>query len=149
VFGFDRISSRLLSPECTPEEWQYGLDLVRMIEDAGIHFFASFGVGFDNQDKGIFDRILRFAYESRIDLAEFYIVTPFPGTPFGDLTAAEDRILHRNYNVWNHGNIVFKPKNFTEQELMDGFYRLWKTFYRDKEPESTLRSFTLNTAHVK
>jgi radical SAM superfamily enzyme YgiQ (UPF0313 family) len=143
IFGFDRVSERLFSPECTREEWQNGIDLVRMIEDAGIHFFASFGIGFDNQDCSVYDRILKFAYESKIDLAEFYIITPFPGTPFGDQAVRENRILHRNYSIWNHGNIVFKPKNFTEKELMDGFYYLWKSFYSDKSANDTLRSFTL------
>jgi radical SAM superfamily enzyme YgiQ (UPF0313 family) len=144
IFGFDRISRRLLSSDCTAEEWQKGIDLVKMNEDAGIHFFASFGVGFDDQDKSVFDRILKFSEESGIDLAEFYIITPFPGTPFGEQMARENRILHRNYSVWNHGNIVFKPKNFTEQELMDGFYYLWKSFYKNKEHKDTLRSFTIN-----
>ncbi len=119
-----------------------------MNEDAGIHFFASFGVGFDEQDKGVFDRILRFSDESGIDLAEFYIITPFPGTPLGEQMTRENRILHKDYSVWNHGNIVFKPKNFTEKELMDGFYYLWKSFYSDKELQETLRSFTINQTAV-
>ncbi len=144
IFGFDRVSSQLMSPECTKEEWQKGIDLVRMIEDAGIHFFASFGVGFDNQDSRVFDTILKFANESKIDLAEFYIITPFPGTPFGKQLEAEGRILHKDYSCWNHGNIVFKPKNYTEKELMDGFYYLWKTFYDDKKHGDTLRSFSLS-----
>jgi radical SAM superfamily enzyme YgiQ (UPF0313 family) len=143
IFGFDRVSERLFSPKCTKDEWQKGIDLVRMIEDAGIHFFASFGIGFDNQDERVLDRILQFAFQSKIDLAEFYIITPFPGTPFGDQAVRENRILHRNYSIWNHGNIVFKPKNFTEQELLDGFYYLWKSFYSGKEVDKTLRSFTL------
>jgi radical SAM superfamily enzyme YgiQ (UPF0313 family) len=91
----------------------------------------------------VYDRVLKFAFESKIDLAEFYIITPFPGTPFGEQAAREDRILHRNYSVWNHGNIVYKPKNFTEKELMDGFYYLWTSFYSGKEVDKTLRSFTL------
>lgn len=144
IFGFDRVSAQLLSPECTKAEWQQGIDLIHMIEDAGIHFFASFGIGFDNQDKGVLDRILAFSEQSHIDLAEFYIITPFPGTPLGEQMTKENRILHRNYSLWNHGNIVFKPKNFTEQELMDGFYYLWKSFYHEKDHNATLRTFTIN-----
>lgn len=143
IFGFDRVSRELFSPDCPPSQWQKGIDLVRMNEDAGIHFFGSFGVGFDDQDKGVFDRILKFADESSIDLAEFYIITPFPGTPWGDQLAKENRILHRNYSIWNHGNIVYKPINFTETELMDGFYHLWKSFYKNKKYKDTLRSFTI------
>jgi len=141
IFGFDRMSKLLLSPSCPAADWQKGVDLVRMIEDAGIHFFGSFGLGFDDQDDGVADRILRFCDDARIDLAEFYILTPFPGTPFGRQAEREDRILHRNYTLWNHGNVVFKPSVLTEKQILDDFYRLWKEFYNNKSPVSTLRSF--------
>lgn len=141
VFGYDRVSQRLFSPECTAEEWQQGIDLVHMIEDAGIHFFASYGIGFDEQDAGIGERILRFSHEAGIDLAEFYINTPFPGTPFGQTVEAQDRVLHRNYDLWNTGNVVFKPVAFSEDGLLKEFLGLWKTFYADKDPKQTLRSF--------
>jgi radical SAM superfamily enzyme YgiQ (UPF0313 family) len=144
VFGFDRISQTLFDETCTAGQWQDAVALVRMIEDSGIHFFGSFGIGFDNQDKGVAERILKFTDDAKIDLAEFYIPSPFPGTKFGDQIAAENRLLHRNYSLWNHANVVFRPKHFTEQELLDQFYRAWREFYKGKKPENTVRSFTLN-----
>ncbi|NUN49594.1 MAG: cobalamin B12-binding domain-containing protein [Candidatus Brocadiae bacterium] len=141
VFGFDRLSRRLMSADCTAAEWQAGIDLVRMNEDAGIHFFGSFGIGTEDQDPGVFDRILQFTDEARIDLAEFYIETPFPGTPFGMELEKQGRILHRNYDLWNTGNVVFKPKNFTEDELLQGFLSLWEQFYDGKDENRTLRTF--------
>ncbi|MBD3344786.1 MAG: radical SAM protein, partial [Chitinivibrionales bacterium] len=141
VFGFDRNSRRLMSSDCTKEEWRNAVDLVKMNEDAGIHFFASYGIGFDDQDEAVFDRILKFSEDAGIDLAEFYINTPFPGTPFGMLAEKENRILHRNYHLWNTGNVVFKPRNFTTESLLEGFFYLWKEFYKNKTPKTTLRSF--------
>ncbi|MBD3392602.1 MAG: hypothetical protein GF418_10965 [Chitinivibrionales bacterium] len=144
VFGYDSVSRHLFSHDCTRAQWQECIDLVRMIEDAGIHFFASYGVGFDDQDPSIFDKILKFSDEAGIDLAEFFIHTPFPGTPFGDIASRQNRILHRNYHLWNTGNVVFRPKNFTPEKLLEGFFYLWKGFYKDKAPKQTLRSFEIN-----
>ncbi len=144
IFGFDRVSKHLFSNKCTREEWQKSVDLVRMIEDNDIHFFASFGIGFDDQDRSVVDKILRFAEETGIDLSEFYIITPFPGTPFGIQVEEEGRVLHRRYSSWNHGNVVFKPKNWTEEELLQDFYTLWNSFYKNKDPQKTIRSFTIN-----
>jgi radical SAM superfamily enzyme YgiQ (UPF0313 family) len=144
VFGFDKISQNLFSPACSKIEWQAAIDLVRMVEDSGIHFFGSFGIGFDIQDKDAADRILQFTEDARIDLAEFYIPTPFPGTKFGNQIALENRLLHRNYSLWNHANVVFKPKLFSEQELLDSFFYAWKEFFKNKDPKNTVRSFTLN-----
>ena len=143
IFGFDPVTIELFSPTCSNALWQKCIDLVRINEDAGIHFFGSFGIGFDYQDRRVVDDILRFCEQSGIDLAEFYIPTPFPGTPFGIQAEREGRILHRDYDLWNHGNIVFKPKMFAEDELLEDFYALWKNFYRNKEPNNTLRSFNV------
>jgi radical SAM superfamily enzyme YgiQ (UPF0313 family) len=144
VFGFDRISQTLFDKNCSRLEWQASVDLVRMIEDNGIHFFGSFGIGFDIQDGDAAQRILQFTRDAKIDLAEFYIPTPFPGTKFGNQIVAENRLLHRNYSLWNHANVVFKPKNFSEKELLDSFCFVWREFFSNKDPKNTVRSFTLN-----
>jgi radical SAM superfamily enzyme YgiQ (UPF0313 family) len=143
VFGFDTVSKILFSKECPKDIWRNNVDIVRKIEDNGIHFFASYGIGFDDQDKGVIERILRFSRVSGIDLAEFFIATPFPGTPFGIQAEKENRILHRNYSLWNQANVVFIPRHFTPGELMDGFFRLWESFYQDKNHIDTTRSFHL------
>jgi radical SAM superfamily enzyme YgiQ (UPF0313 family) len=144
VFGFDSVSKTLFSNKCTRDVWQKNVDIVKMIEDNDIHFFASYGIGFDDQDKGVIDRILRFSEETGIDLAEFFIATPFPGTPFGDLAKKEDRIIHRDYSLWNQANVVFKPKHFSEDGLLEGYYFLWEQFYLNKNYEDTTRSFDLS-----
>lgn len=141
VFGFDKASRELFDKDCSKQVWQKNIDLVRMNEDAGIHFFASYGLGFDNHDKGVFDRILKFSEDAKIDLAEFFIHTPFPGTPFGELCEKQDRILHRNYHYWNTGNVVFNPALMTSDELLEGFLYCWKEFYKNKEAIKTIRSF--------
>lgn len=145
VFGFDRDSKLLFSPDCPKSHWDDCVDLVKMNEDAGIHFFASLGIGFDDQDRGVPDRMLKFCKDANIDLAEFYINTPFPGTPFGKLCEQEGRILHRNYNLWNTGNVVFKPAFCSPEELLEDFFYLWENFYKDKQPENTLRTFELGS----
>ncbi len=149
IFGFDPVSIELLSGTGDGELWRRCVDLVRMIEDAGIHFFGSFGIGFDYQNRSSKFEILRFCSESLIDLAEFYIPTPFPGTPFGNKIRSEGRILHRNYDLWNHGNVVFRPKHFTENELLDDFYMLWKEFYNGRSPEKTLRTFDITSSDTE
>lgn len=141
VFGFDKASRALFDKNCSRELWQKNVDLVKMNEDAGIHFFASYGMGFDNHDKGVFERILKFSDDANIDLAEFFIHTPFPGTPFGRQCEKEERILHRNYHYWNTGNVVFRPAQMTEDELLEGFKMCWSEFYKNKKPANTIRSF--------
>jgi radical SAM superfamily enzyme YgiQ (UPF0313 family) len=144
VFGYDRNSIGLFSKDCTRDHRQQSLDLVRMVEDAGIHFFASFGIGFDEHDESTAGRILQFAHDARIDCAEFYIPAPFPGTPFGAQIEKENRVISRDYRLWNTGNVVFRPKNSTPEQVLEHYLFLWKEFFKNKEPEKTLKSFTVN-----
>lgn len=144
VFGFDAVSQKLFNKECPRSEWQRNVDIVKMIEDNNIHFFASYGIGFDDQNQDVIDHILRFSEETGIDLAEFFIATPFPGTPFGDCAEKEGRIIHRDYSLWNQANVVFKPRHFSEDELLRGYYYLWEQFYMNKNYKKTTRSFDLS-----
>ncbi len=143
VFGYDDVSLELFSKDCSKERWQNCVDTVKAIEDAGIHFFASYGIGFDGQDKELFDNILKFSDEAGVDLAEFVIATPFPGTPFGIQCEKEGRIHHRRYTEWNQANVVFEPKNFTPEELLEGYYYCWEEFFKNKKVEDSVRSFDL------
>lgn len=145
VFGYEFISQALFNKEpCSKTIWQQAIDLVNIIKENDIHFFGSFGIGFDYQDESAIEKILRFCDDADIDLAEFYINTPYPGTPFGIQAEEENRILHRNYLYWNQSNVVFKPKHFTTERLEDSYYFLWKEFYRNKHPETTVRSFDID-----
>lgn len=145
IFGYEMISRTLFNKEkCDKEIWKKAVELVRIVSSNNIHFFGSFGIGFDYQDESVSDKILRFCDDAEIDLAEFYINTPYPGTPFGNQIEKEERLLHRQYLLWNHANVVFKPRYFTETSLQDSYYYLWKEFYSGKTPKITLKSFDIN-----
>lgn len=105
------------------------VDIVNSIQDVGIKVFISVGYGFDYQDKSVFDISMDFIDKAKIETSEFYIATPFPKTPLWNQLTREDRILHHNWTKYNTANVVFKPKNFTEQELLDGYIDSWKQFY--------------------
>lgn len=145
VFGYEMISRTLFNKEkCDDKTWKEAVELVKIINSNDIHFFGSFGIGFDYQNESVPDKILRFCDDADIDLAEFYINTPYPGTPFGNQIEIEKRLLHRQYLLWNHANVVFKPKHFTEATLQDSYYYLWKEFYSNKTPKNTLKTFDIN-----
>ncbi len=117
------------------------VDVVKRLQDAGINVFLSQGLGFDYQDEYVFDATLEFCQKAKIDAAEFYILTPFPQTPSWNRLREEDRILHYNWTKYNTANVVFKPKNFTEQSLLDGYLYCWNEFYKDNSVEKTLDIF--------
>ena len=118
-----------------------GVEFIDRYQQAGIEVYVSVGLGFDYQDNSVFDISLDFIRKSQIKTAEFYILTPFPQTPVWNQFRKENRILHYNWTKYNTANVVFKPKNFTEQELLDGYIRCWKEFYSDVSIEESLNNF--------
>ncbi len=140
VFASDPYSARFYARH--PGIWQRTIDLVQQLEDRGIRFFGSFGIGFDCMFADQFDLILEFCEKARVKTAEFFIATPFPNTPFWDRIKKEKRFfLPRNWNKYNCANVVFRPKHITEQQLVDGFVYLWKEFYLKADHEESLNTF--------
>lgn len=121
--------------------FDYGLEFVDRYQQAGIEVYISTGLGFDYQDNHVFDITLDFIRKAHIKTAEFYILTPFPQTPVWHQFRKENRILHYNWTKYNTANVVFKPKNFTEEELLDGYIRCWKEFYSIISIEESLSNF--------
>jgi radical SAM superfamily enzyme YgiQ (UPF0313 family) len=121
--------------------YDYGQEFIKKYQQAGIEVYISVGLGFDYQDSSVFDISLNFIREANIKTAEFYILTPFPQTPVWNQFKKENRILHYNWTKYNTANVVFKPKNFTEQELLEGYIKCWREFYSEISIEESLRNF--------
>ncbi|MEO0185423.1 MAG: DUF4070 domain-containing protein, partial [candidate division WOR-3 bacterium] len=108
---------------------QENLDAVKKIQDAGILFHPSFVFGLDDDTKDIFEKTLDFLYKTRITTATFNILTPYPGTRLYQRLKNERRLLTEDWSMYNHSTVVFKPKNMTIDELIEGYYLLKREFY--------------------
>lgn len=143
VFGFDPVSRKALAPGASTRAMARAMERLARIRDAGIHVFASFGLGGEEQDAGVFDRILALSRAARLDLAEFFVVTPYPGTPLWDRVTAEDRLLGRPWREFNGAHVVHQPGSMTVDELERGFATIWQEFYAGIDPVRSLRSLAL------
>jgi radical SAM superfamily enzyme YgiQ (UPF0313 family) len=137
--GFDPISRGIYEGE--PALTRRAIEIARRIEDHGIRFFGAFGYGFDDDPPEVFDRVLDFCEKARIVTAEFFIVAPFPNTPFYKQLEAEGRLHHRRWSQYNGGHVVYRPKQMTEQQLLDGFVRSWREFYGKVDLDEALSCF--------
>jgi radical SAM superfamily enzyme YgiQ (UPF0313 family) len=118
------------------------LDSLKKIHDNGMEIFASFGLGFDYDDKRIFERSVSFAHKIKCEMAEFFIATPFPMTSFWRRLNDERRLLHQDWELYNSANVVFSPKNMGVEELYTGYIQCWKEFYGQYSFEDFGRRFS-------
>jgi radical SAM superfamily enzyme YgiQ (UPF0313 family) len=147
VFASDPVSQRFYRRD--PGIWQRTGDLVKQLEDRGIRFFGSFGVGFDTMGEDQFETILSFCEQAHVKTAEFFIATPFPGTPFWKRIEAENRfLLPRDWKKYNCANIVFTPRLISVEKLRQGFIMLWKEFFKNADLEESLSSFRQKAENI-
>lgn len=106
------------------------LDVIRKIHDHGIGVDTSFVFGFDTDDLGVFDRTLEFVLKAKVEVAYFSILTPYPGTRLHQRLAQENRLLTQDWSLYDGSRVVYRPKPFTADQLLDGYYRVMKDFYR-------------------
>ncbi len=102
---------------------------VKNIHDNGMVAIGCFVFGFDTDIKDVFDDTLRTIKNLEIDVADFSVLTPFPGTPLFVKLEKEGRILSKNWSKYNMKNVVFKPRNMTPEELLKGVRKMYMEFY--------------------
>jgi len=105
-------------------------DSISRLHDEGIGVLGAFVLGNDNEDTSIFQKTLEFAKKIKIDLAQFTILTPYPGTAIYNKLIKENRIFNFDWAKYDAGNAVFKPLKLTAEKLKEEVDRMWREFYR-------------------
>jgi radical SAM superfamily enzyme YgiQ (UPF0313 family) len=94
---------------------------VDILHRHGIQVNGSFVLGFDHDGPEVFEKTVEWIETNRLECATFHILTPYPGTPLFKEMEAEGRILHRNWTLYDTGNVVFRPKRMTADALAAGY----------------------------
>ena len=106
----------------------YASDIKR-IHDHGIGVIGSFIFGFDEDTPDTIRETLDFCIDNKIEMALFTVLTPFPGTPLFRRLSEEGRIISKDWDNYTMLKSVFRPKNFTPQELEESVMEATRKFY--------------------
>lgn len=128
--GFESVSQDSLRETSKGfNQARYYREAIARFHAHGIGVTGAFVIGFDNDRKDIIDSTCRFLREAGVDVLQLTTMTPFPGTRLFDQLDRQNRIFDRNWEHYDLGHVVFQPKNFTPEELMDGHNRILGDFY--------------------
>jgi len=103
---------------------------VRFLHAHGIGVEAGIVFGFEGDDAGVFRRTLRLLDDLEIDMVQVSILTPLPGTPFGEKMAA--RVFDREWSHYDYHHAVFHPARMTAAQLQAGHDWITREFYRPR-----------------
>jgi radical SAM superfamily enzyme YgiQ (UPF0313 family) len=94
---------------------------VDILHQNGIQVNGSFVLGFDHDGPDVFARTADWIEQNRLECATFHILTPYPGTPLFRQMEADDRILHKNWALYDTAHVVFRPRGMTVEQLAEGY----------------------------
>lgn len=101
----------------------------------GLKIYGSFVIGYDYDNKVSIRMMLNYSIKKRFYIANFYQLTPFPGTPLYKRLEEENRLLYKKWWLekdYSYGKIVYKPKSIEPLELAQECWRARKKFYSIK-----------------
>jgi radical SAM superfamily enzyme YgiQ (UPF0313 family) len=104
-------------------------EAIRIIRGHGVYFHPSIVFGFDTDTEAVFDDTLQFLTRNKIASASFNILTPYPGTRIYKQFEEEGRLLTTDWDHYDHGTVVFKPKNISARKLAEERLRVRREFF--------------------
>jgi radical SAM superfamily enzyme YgiQ (UPF0313 family) len=104
---------------------------IKRLQERGIGVQGTILLGTDEHDEDYIKRLVDFLLKLNLDLAEFTIMTPFPGTPIRLQLEQQGRILHNDWIRYTCGETVFRPAKLSVDKLNDLYQYAWDAFYAD------------------
>lgn len=102
---------------------------VAQFHDHGIQVNGSFALGFDHDGPDVFERTVRWVEANRLECATFHVLTPYPGTPLFRRMEAEDRLLHRDWSLYDTAHVVFRPARMSPEDLAAGYAACYERLF--------------------
>ncbi len=104
-------------------------EAIRRLHSLGIMINGSFVFGLDADDRDVFKRTVDWAVNNALTTSTFHILTPYPGTGLYKQMESENRILHKNWDLYDTRQVVYKTKGLNSEELKKGYDWAYRSFY--------------------
>ncbi|NNE02816.1 MAG: B12-binding domain-containing radical SAM protein [Flavobacteriaceae bacterium] len=105
---------------------------IALIKSHGIDVSTEMMIGLDGDDSSVYQKTFDFIMNNHISTPRIHIFTPIPGTPVYQELENEKRIVHKNFNLYSGGNVVFKPKKLSIADLQLNYWKLYKELFKLK-----------------
>ncbi len=127
--GFESINPETLEAYNKQQTAEEIRESVKRFHEQGIKIHGMFVFGGDADTAETIRETADFAIEARIDTVQFMVLTPMPGTPFYDQLEKEDRIITRDWSLYDGHHVVMKPVLMSPEELQVETEQALKKFY--------------------
>jgi radical SAM superfamily enzyme YgiQ (UPF0313 family) len=108
---------------------KYYKKLITKLHRSNIPIYGNFILGFDQDDSSVFDKVIEFVNETKIDSPMVNVLIPYPGSVLYRKYERDGRLLHKEWEYYDDGPgcVVYSPMKMSPFELMDGFVKVIST----------------------
>jgi len=105
------------------------LDAVKILKKYGIRVHGSFIIGDENETEAMIMNTVKWARRLNPDLAQFSVLTPFPGTKLYEDMEREGKLLHHNWREYDALHPTIKLKYIKPERLRKLTIKSYRKFY--------------------
>lgn len=137
--GFEALDKQSLQREVCKAKAVWSSEYegaITILRESRVIVHGSFVFGMDSHGKGVFETTVDWARRQSIDIAQFTIATPFPGTRLFErleyaerITAVDRAECKYNWERFDAFHVVFEPAQMSAGELRHGFRFAYREFY--------------------
>jgi radical SAM superfamily enzyme YgiQ (UPF0313 family) len=126
-------------------------EAIKKIRDNGITIYATFCFGYDSDTKEDFKRAFDFSIEQKFALCAYNHLIPYPNTPLYHRLKNENRLFEEKWWLregYKFGEVVFKPKNMSAEELAEYCFECREQFYKYSSIARRIMDFKANSKNA-
>jgi radical SAM superfamily enzyme YgiQ (UPF0313 family) len=106
--------------------------VVKALHSRGISIYGTFVFGYDQDTEATIAQSLDFAMRNKLEIANFNLLTPTPGSKLYDRLASEGRLISPQWWIdadYHYGDPIFYPKKMAAEQLTAQCFLAKKKFY--------------------
>ncbi|MBA4392846.1 MAG: B12-binding domain-containing radical SAM protein [Desulfobacca sp.] len=127
--GFESASAQVLKAYRKKQDAATMRQAIKALHRQGIHIHGMFIIGADEDTPETIRETIRFSIKNKVDSAQFMMLTPLPGTETFQSLEQDNRLLTRNWELYDGTHVVFQPRSMTAAELQKAAYAALNSFY--------------------
>jgi radical SAM superfamily enzyme YgiQ (UPF0313 family) len=104
-------------------------EALKLLKDHGITVLATMVFGHDFDTKDSIRRTLDNLLNLDLITASLGILVPYPGTRVADRLEKQNRLLSKDWSLYDINNLLFEPRNFSRDEFVEEMQNLRKKYF--------------------
>ena len=120
-----------------PEQY---LELFNRLKKVNIRPLVSLIFGMDHDNLENLESTVRFLIKHKVNNALLWLFTPLPGTDLYDELQRENRIIEKDWSMYDLNHVVFNPIHFNPDSLLEYYWKSYRKLY-------SVRNIMYRTVH--